>query len=363
VRVLARLTIRLSLFRTSGKFTGILAALLVIGTTFYGVTPALAQACVATTSVNMNGQTAGGGGVNFDVSANCAAIRSGLYQVSGSDTGNNYPVSGSGGLGSFAGDAGTFTTAKATYRVVIAGAGVNPATNYADGYTVSITSLVAGETGGADSFTMFYAAGTDAQNNVFGNATTPFTVNITNLVSNAPTVTAISPTSGPVAGGNSVVITGTNFTGTSGIGGVQFGGINATSYTINSDTQITAIAPNHAAGTVDVIVTNGTSSATSAADQYTYLAVPTVSSISPATGPAGGGTSVVITGTNLSGASAVSFGGTAATTFTVNSATQITATAPAHAAGTVDITVTTAGGTSATSAADQFTYVAAPTVT
>ncbi len=93
------------------------------------------------------------------------------------------------------------------------------------------------------------------------------------------------------------------------------------------------------------------------------MAAPTVSSIAPTSGPATGGTTVIITGTDLSGATAVSFGGTAATGFTVNSATQITATAPAHAAGAVDITVTTVGGTSATSAADQFTYVAAPTVT
>ncbi|MGC8201002.1 IPT/TIG domain-containing protein, partial [Salmonella enterica] len=57
----------------------------------------------------------------------------------------------------------------------------------------------------------------------------------------------------------------------------------------------------------------------------------------------------------------MAFGATAATGFTVNSASQITATSPAGT-GTVDVSVTTAGGTSATSAADQFTYVAAPTV-
>jgi hypothetical protein len=54
----------------------------------------------------------------------------------------------------------------------------------------------------------------------------------------------------------------------------------------------------------------------------------------------------------------VNFGGTAATTFTVDNANQITATAPAHAAGTVDVTVTAAGGTSANTAADDYTYTA-----
>ncbi|HLG91434.1 MAG TPA: IPT/TIG domain-containing protein [Acidimicrobiales bacterium] len=85
---------------------------------------------------------------------------------------------------------------------------------------------------------------------------------------------------------------------------------------------------------------------------------PTVSSISPTSGPTSGGTTVTITGTNLSGASAVSFGSTAATSFTVNSSTQITATSPPEPAGTVDVTVTTPGGTSATSSADRFSYQA-----
>ena len=65
----------------------------------------------------------------------------------------------------------------------------------------------------------------------------------------------------------------------------------------------------------------------------------------------------------MSGATAVSFGTTAATSFTVVNATTITATAPAHAAGTVDITVTTLGGTTPKSPADQYTYTAAPAVT
>jgi hypothetical protein len=202
----------------------------------------------------------------------------------------------------------------------------------------------------------------DTQFIVYAWSSAPGTTQATVTCSAPPTVTAISPTSGSLGGGNSVVITGTNFTGTTGAGGVKFGSTNATSYTVNSDTQITAVAPTGSAGTVDVTVTNGgATSATSAVDQYTYVAAPTVTSISPTAGPQTGGTTVIITGTNLTGATAVTFGATAATGFTVNSATQITATSPAGT-GTVDIRVTTVGGTSATSAADQFTYVAAPTV-
>ncbi len=82
---------------------------------------------------------------------------------------------------------------------------------------------------------------------------------------------------------------------------------------------------------------------------------PSVTNVNPGSGPAAGGTSVTITGTNLSGASAVQFGASSATNVTVNSASSITATAPAGS-GTVDVSVTTPGGTSAASAADHFSY-------
>ena len=90
---------------------------------------------------------------------------------------------------------------------------------------------------------------------------------------------------------------------------------------------------------------------------------PAVTKVEPVEGPTVGGTSVTITGTELIDATGVSFGSTAATSYTVNSATQITATAPAGSAGTVDVTVTTPGGTSTTSPSDHYTYVPEPTVT
>ncbi|MFA5328893.1 MAG: MBG domain-containing protein, partial [Prolixibacteraceae bacterium] len=175
----------------------------------------------------------------------------------------------------------------------------------------------------------------------------------------APTVTGISPTSGPATGGTSVIITGTNLTGASA---VKFGANNATNVTVNSATQITAISPAGSTGTIDVTVTTtGGTSATSSSDQYTYIAAPTVSGISPTNGPIAGGTSVIITGTNLTDATAVKFGSANASSYTVNSATQITATSPTGTAGTVDITVTTTGGTSVTNTSDQFSYVGPPT--
>ena len=169
----------------------------------------------------------------------------------------------------------------------------------------------------------------------------------------APTVTGISPTSGTTAGGTSVTITGTNFNGATS---VTIGGVAATGVTVVSATSITATTPAGSAGAKDVVVTtpNGTGTGTGL---FTYAAAPTVTGISPTSGATAGGTSVTITGTNLTGATAVKFGTTSATINT-NNATQITATSPAGSAGQVDITVVTAGGTSATSASDKFTYVA-----
>jgi hypothetical protein len=80
-----------------------------------------------------------------------------------------------------------------------------------------------------------------------------------------------------------------------------------------------------------------------------------VSAVSPVSGPSAGGTVVTVTGSNLSGATAVKFGTAAATNVTVNSPTSITATAPAGST-TVDVTVTTPGGTSRAGPGDQFTY-------
>ncbi len=84
---------------------------------------------------------------------------------------------------------------------------------------------------------------------------------------------------------------------------------------------------------------------------------PTIATTSPASGTTNGGTSLTITGTRLTGAEGVTFGGTAATSYTVDSPTQITAIAPAHAAGAADVVVTTPtpGGIATSSGA--FTYV------
>ncbi len=86
---------------------------------------------------------------------------------------------------------------------------------------------------------------------------------------------------------------------------------------------------------------------------------PTVASVQPGAGPASGGTRVDIVGTNLEGAMAVDFGAAPATEVQVDSATELSALAPAGG-GTVDVTVQTAAGTSAAGASDRFTYEPPP---
>jgi len=149
-----------------------------------------------------------------------------------------------------------------------------------------------------------------------------------------PTITSFAPSSGGV--GSSVVITGTNLTGATA---VRFNGTAATAFTVDSPTQITATVPVGATSGAIVVTTPG--GQTTNATVFTVLPLPTITSFVPSSG--GVGSSVVITGTNLTGATAVRFNGTAATAFTVDSPTQITATVPVGATSGA-IVVTTPGG-------------------
>ena len=182
-----------------------------------------------------------------------------------------------------------------------------------------------------------------------------------------PTVTAIAPNSGPTAGGTAVTITGSNFTGAAL---VTIGGYAVTGVTVVNDTTITATTPVGSAGAANVAVTTPAGTGTGIG-LFTYVAptsptppatpTPTVTMVTPGSGPLAGGTSVSITGSNFTGATAVTFGGIAATSFSVNGSGTIVATTPAHAAGAVNVAVTTPSGTFTLT--NGFTYQAAPTVT
>jgi hypothetical protein len=171
-----------------------------------------------------------------------------------------------------------------------------------------------------------------------------------------PTVTAVSPGGGPAVGGTLVTISGT---GLGYLTAVHFGNA-AALVTIDTPTAVTAFAP-AGSGTVDVTVTTAAgTSATSTADHFAYgaapTAPPTITSVSPASGPAAGGTIVTITGKNLLYASTVDFGNRPAF-FTDVTGTSLVAVAP-PGKGKVEIFVTTPAGRTTGGTPAAFTYVA-----
>ncbi len=187
--------------------------------------------------------------------------------------------------------------------------------------------------------------GTSGTLNPFVNGMGPLTAPCTTpaeQIASAPIHTpagqlqGLLPNAGPSAGGTSVKIVG-NFL--SNPSAVTFGGIHATSFRSVTPNSIIAVSPPGTVGsTVQVQVT--TPSGPSSTELFTYTDGPIVNGVSPSTGPPAGGTSVTITGTGFTGATAVDFdGNTPATNFMVNSATSITATAP-PGTGVANIRVT-----------------------
>ncbi|MET9392109.1 IPT/TIG domain-containing protein, partial [Streptomyces sp. NPDC006624] len=166
----------------------------------------------------------------------------------------------------------------------------------------------------------------------------------------APTVSSVSPQFGPDSGGNTVTVYGSNMTLASH---VRFGPTLATGLTVISDSQLTVTAPT-GTGTVVVTVTTpgGTSTVGLGNPYYTYLGAPVISTLIPDRGPASGGDSVTINGSNLTYTDSVTFGGSPAS-FTVFSDSVAVATTPAHAAGTVNVQLHTPAGDSNTLA---YTY-------
>lgn len=173
-------------------------------------------------------------------------------------------------------------------------------------------------------------------------------------------VTAVAPPVGGVAGGQTVTVTGSGFLDATA---VEFDtGNPATSFEVVSDTEITAVTPAHALGPVHVRVTNprGASAATTA-DLFTYVAAPTVASIDPTSGTAVGGTTITITGTGFTGATAVTFDGAPGLSLTVVDDSTITVNTPtSDALGEVPVVVITPGGASTDDITYEYTN-AAPT--
>lgn len=174
-----------------------------------------------------------------------------------------------------------------------------------------------------------------------------------------PTVTAVSPTAGALAGGTTVTLTGTGFySGAS----ISIGGVNCSSVNFISATSASCITGAHAAGVTSIILTNADSQSGTGTNLYTYQPAPTVTSVLPTAGALAGGTSITITGTDFVSGASVTVGGVACSSVNVNSATSITCTTGAHSAGATDIIVTNADTQSGTGSG-LYTYQPVPTVT
>lgn len=237
---------------------------------------------------------------------------------------------------------GAITAVAASGSVALSGASL------AAGASCTFSVNVTGATAGTKNNSVTVSAST-------GSATA--TANL--QVIGGPTLISVNPNSGVLSGGNSVTLTGTDFTGATS---VTFGGVAATSFSVVNATTITAVVPAGAAGgAVSVIVTTPSGS-NSANSLYQYLALPTITLVSPSSGPTTGGNSVTITGSNFTGATAVTFAGVPATSFAVVSSTSITAIVPAGGGvGVVSVGVVTPNGASAPNSLYQY-VVPVPTL-
>jgi hypothetical protein len=169
-----------------------------------------------------------------------------------------------------------------------------------------------------------------------------------------PTVSSVSPASGPIAGGTPVLVTGSNFLPSSK---VEIGGV-ASAAEVISETELKVLTPAHEAGPAEVVVTTAGGHSTGG-PSYTYVPLPVVSSVSPPSGSIAGGTQVLVTGSNFVSGAKVEIGGVASAVEVV-SETELTAVTPAHAVGAEEVVVMTAGGES--TGGPSYNYVPPPTV-
>jgi hypothetical protein len=172
-------------------------------------------------------------------------------------------------------------------------------------------------------------------------------------------VTSVTPSAGAAAGNTAITIAGTGFVAGAT---VTIGGSAATAVSVAGSTSVTATTPENVPGAASVVVTNPDGQSSTLANGFTYVAGPTVTGVTPNSGPPAGGVQVTITGTGFTLVPTVRFGTglfdlTTATGVAFINSTQIIATAPAHAAGAVMVIVSNPDGQSAL-LANAFTYSA-----
>lgn len=249
-----------------------------------------------------------------------------------------------------------------------------------DGQSASITARTGGSTlttlaNNSSSVTVTMPAaisggtGQVVLNGLGGTATSSFTYNWP-----APTLTTNVAATGSSSGGNTVTLTGTNLTGATAVTlGTSLtdateNRMSATSFVVTGSTSIAVVIPPRPCGQTASdwyfrVITPGGTTAGSSNFKHTYSPAPTpsISSLATSSGDVAGGQSIVINGTDFVCVNSVMFGTQAASSFTVDSPTQVTAVTPAGTSGSVAVTLTTSSGTATSSS--NFTYTTATVAT
>jgi formylglycine-generating enzyme required for sulfatase activity len=165
-----------------------------------------------------------------------------------------------------------------------------------------------------------------------------------------PVITSIAPNTGSTMGGTVVTITGTNLATTTS---VRFGSVNASIIGTNA-TSVGVVAPAGSVGPVTVSLTTS-SGTTNFPNGFTYQSTsPIISSVAPNVGSRNGGTTITITGVNLTGTQWVRVGNSFASNVTVVNANTITAVTPGGPPGPATVSLQTASGTA--SSPNAFTF-------
>ena len=200
-----------------------------------------------------------------------------------------------------------------------------------------------------------YLRDSSATNMIFSSLNYPTSSSDTPLVSGAitlaPNISSISASTGSMLGGRTVRISGTYLSATSNI---SFGGVAGTSIVVESSTSVLVTTPAGTLGAKNIVLSTA-SGATTLVNGFTYVStpVPAINSLSITEGTTAGGTSTVISGTNLETATSVTVDGNPATIVS-NSSTTISITTPAGSEGAKNVVVNTAGGSATIVGA--FTY-------
>jgi len=242
------------------------------------------------------------------------------------------------------------------YSITITG------TNFGAAPTATVNGNACAVTSGADTQVVCTVPAAPAAgavpvvvtNTITGLVSPAYTFTYTSVpVPVAPTITGLNPTSGEIAGGYPLTITGTNFglTPTATVNGVNC------PVTSSTNTQVVCTTPaTGAPATVPVVVTNNDNGLSSAPQNFTYLnTIPDILSINPTSGPEAGGTMVVITGTNFNTGATATFAGNQCANITLIGSTQLVCYTPAGV-GNVDVVVTNPSGQS-DAVAGGYTYV------